>query len=466
MNKFWLFAFVCAPAFAQFNGAHPPQHGGITFPAGALTAEVVLPKPGSAYQVFFSASNGEELPASAGTGVSLAVTHGAGPAGKVALSIDESGEAWQGKSASAAPLTGAHLLWSFHGMAQDIEIPFAAVCHVEMQNAPQTVKAGEPVQLGFMVRDFLGRTIKTLQIEHEKPMHLMIVSRDMADFWHIHPSPTPTGLFRVAHTFPTGGNYRLFVDYTLVNGPNRVDPFDLKVEGTARPPVPLTITKNEAVMSGIRMVLTPTKPLRAGEDIGFSMALTDAASGAPVTDLKPYLGAWAHIAIISEDTKDFLHVHPIEETGQLSATAAKPGQPTPSTIRTATGFRHPGLFKMWVQVQRNGVVTAHPFVFRVAPAGDAVTQGPHPPAGAILVNVSSSGFEPGTIPVKSGQPVQLAFYRPDAANCAREVVFPSLGIRKELPVGQTVVVSVTPGKSGSLGFECGMKMLKGSLVVK
>ena len=106
------------------------------------------------------------------------------------------------------------------------------------------------------------------------------------------------------------------------------------------------------------------------------------------------------------------------------------------------------------------------FVIRVAPAGANVTQGPHAPPGSVLVNVSMIGFDPALIPAKAGQPLKLAFFRPNAANCAREVVFPGLGIRKELPPGQTVVVDITPPKSGPLVFECGMKMLKGQLIVR
>jgi len=105
-------------------------------------------------------------------------------------------------------------------------------------------------------------------------------------------------------------------------------------------------------------------------------------------------------------------------------------------------------------------------VIQVAPAGANVTQGPHAPPGSVLVNVSMIGFDPALIAAKAGQPLKLAFFRPNAANCAREVVFPGLGIRKELPPGQTVVVDITPPKSGPLGFECGMKMLKGQLIVR
>lgn len=91
---------------------------------------------------------------------------------------------------------------------------------------------------------------------------------------------------------------------------------------------------------------------------------------------------------------------------------------------------------------------------------------PHAPPGSVLVNISMVGFDPAVIEARAGQPIKLAFFRPNAANCAREVVFPDLGIRKELPPGETTVVDVTPPKSGPLAFACGMNMLKGKLIVR
>jgi hypothetical protein len=212
------------------------------------------------------------------------------------------------------------------------------------------------------------------------------------------------------------------------------------------------------------MTMTASKPLRAGDDIGFTMSVADAATGAPVHNLQPYLGAWAHIAVISEDTEDFLHVHPTEEPGH-TAVEYHSG-PTPDIIRTSTGFRRPGLYKMWVQIQRQNKVVSVPFIYRVSAGTGNLSQGPKAPSGVLLVNVGSGGFEPARIPAKAGQPLKLAFFRPDAQNCAREVVFPDLGIRKELPPGQTVIVEVTPKNAGSLGFSCGMKMLHGELLVQ
>ncbi len=103
---------------------------------------------------------------------------------------------------------------------------------------------------------------------------------------------------------------------------------------------------------------------------------------------------------------------------------------------------------------------------RPAPVDANVMPVPHAPPGSVLVNITMVGFDPAEIEAKAGQPMKLAFFRPNAANCAREVVFPDLGVRKELPPGQTVVVDITPLKTGPLVFECGMKMLKGKLIVR
>jgi plastocyanin domain-containing protein len=80
--------------------------------------------------------------------------------------------------------------------------------------------------------------------------------------------------------------------------------------------------------------------------------------------------------------------------------------------------------------------------------------------------VSSAGYEPARIPAKAGWPLKLAFFRVDAQNCGRLVKFPDLGIERELPPGKTVVIEVTPRKSGPLAFSCGMNMMKGELLVE
>lgn len=83
----------------------------------------------------------------------------------------------------------------------------------------------------------------------------------------------------------------------------------------------------------------------------------------------------------------------------------------------------------------------------------------------VRVEVSSSGYSPKSIAVKKGVSVKLAFIRKDSNNCGDELVFPSLNIKKTLPVGENVEVEVKPEQTGEIKFACGMDMLRGKIIV-
>lgn len=68
--------------------------------------------------------------------------------------------------------------------------------------------------------------------------------------------------------------------------------------------------------------------------------------------------------------------------------------------------------------------------------------------------------------VKAGQPVALTFYLKSDAGCGNTVTVPAAKWKKTLKVGQKATVVYTPTKSGPLAFQCGMGMMKGSLLVK
>ena len=83
----------------------------------------------------------------------------------------------------------------------------------------------------------------------------------------------------------------------------------------------------------------------------------------------------------------------------------------------------------------------------------------------VKIRVDKDGFSPSSIEVEAGHKVNLVFNRADKNNCGNVVVFPKLKIRKNLPVGKDVIVSITPTKAGNISFTCGMGMMKGSMVV-
>jgi plastocyanin domain-containing protein len=85
--------------------------------------------------------------------------------------------------------------------------------------------------------------------------------------------------------------------------------------------------------------------------------------------------------------------------------------------------------------------------------------------GAIAITADEKGFSPSSVTVKKGAQATLVFTRTSDDTCATEVVFPQLDIKKELPKGQPVTVSVPTDKEQTLTFQCGMGMYKSSVVV-
>jgi plastocyanin domain-containing protein len=83
----------------------------------------------------------------------------------------------------------------------------------------------------------------------------------------------------------------------------------------------------------------------------------------------------------------------------------------------------------------------------------------------VKIKVDKNGFSPSSIEVEAGHKLNLVFNRADKNNCGGTVVLPKYKIRKALPVGKDVIVSITPREAGNISFTCGMGMYKGSLVV-
>lgn len=83
----------------------------------------------------------------------------------------------------------------------------------------------------------------------------------------------------------------------------------------------------------------------------------------------------------------------------------------------------------------------------------------------VKIRVDKNGFSPSSIEVEAGHKLNLVFTRVGSDICGSTVVLPKYKIRKALPVGKDVIVSITPREAGNISFTCGMGMYKGSLIV-
>ena len=104
---------------------------------------------------------------------------------------------------------------------------------------------------------------------------------------------------------------------------------------------------------------------------------------------------------------------------------------------------------------------------RTAPEPAASTSAVAAPAsgGTTAITVDSDGFKPSAVKLKKGAPATLVFTRTTDETCATEVVFPQLDIKKELPKGTPVSITIPTDKEQTLTFQCGMGMYKSSVVV-
>jgi Cu+-exporting ATPase len=198
-------------------------------------------------------------------------------------------------------------------------------------------------------------------------MHLIIVSRDLQSFQHIHPAPGPDGVYRVTTTFGRPGTFLLYDEFDY-RGHAVLDRRHLVVGWPSSTAAHLAVDLAPKTARGITVSLNPPAQIRAGQPIHFTYTVT--RTGQPVTDLKSYLAAAAHVAIVSRDGRDFAHTHGeplgIGQAGNgLGGMDTVPASFGPDVTVQHT-FPRPGLFKIWAQFQtQEGHIITAAFVVRV-----------------------------------------------------------------------------------------------------
>jgi hypothetical protein len=216
------------------------------------------------------------------------------------------------------------------------------------------LQSNQPVSLLIQIFNTKGKPIESFDISHEKKMHLIVVSKDLSYFDHLHPEYTNQGKFEIGTSFPKDGEYKLIADFIPAGGQQKTETHWVRAgtdEGTQLPVIPdNNLTQ---IVEGKEVTLRFDK-LQAGTEVQMTFTLKDAKTQTPITTLEPYLGAAGHVVMLSENAEQYIHNHPIDEKA------------TGPEASFSTSFPKGGVYKIWGQFQHEGKVFVVPFVVKVS----------------------------------------------------------------------------------------------------
>jgi hypothetical protein len=211
--------------------------------------------------------------------------------------------------------------------------------------------------------------VRTFSIVHERPMHLFVVGEGLEFFAHEHPVQQADGVFMLDLVLPRAGLYMAIAEFLPEGGtPQTFQQAFTTGSAFGRPAHP-AIDLGPKIVDGVRVSVDVSK-VKAGDTKPLTFRIEDASSGAPVTDLEPYLGAAAHLLVVSADLTEAIHGHPVEASpvGQGASVVGQGASVVAqgAALSFAPLVPRPGIYKVWIQVQRGGKVSTAAFVIAVS----------------------------------------------------------------------------------------------------
>ncbi|MGH9753264.1 MAG: copper-binding protein [Blastocatellia bacterium] len=293
---------------------------------------------------------------------------------------------YRANKAGKCPRCGMDLISTEPGIEEEFDL--------EMKAFPKVPLPGQPVKLQFAVfNPRTGAKVKEFGLMHDKLFHLFLVSQDLSDFQHIHPRQLPDGGFEIETTLKQPGLYKVYTDFYPLEGAPQVLQTNLStagwngeiVSGQARLTPDVTLTKlanglevtaanadklgvelsalEAKTVGEMKVQLSPERtPIISGQDVSLKYQLTDAQTGQPVRDLIPYLGAWGHMLILSEDQTEVAHSHPEQQVDFEQKITEQRGGPE---LTFDARFPAPGNYRVWTQFLRGRRLYTVAFDLRV-----------------------------------------------------------------------------------------------------
>jgi hypothetical protein len=207
---------------------------------------------------------------------------------------------------------------------------------------------GKPCDFRLDIKQFDGSPLTAAEValSHTKKIHLLAVDESLSDYHHLHPEPDSLydGVWHFSLTPENAGKYVVFLDFIPIRSPRRVLlASSFQVDGKSILDEP---SNENLVFSSEKRRFELSKVSEGFEDgdVGLVLRATDEEGRA--LNLRPVMGAFAHMVAFDPALKGFAHLHPEENLLPVKESDSHQGALTFS-------FSPPsdGLYRLWAQVR-------------------------------------------------------------------------------------------------------------------
>ncbi len=202
--------------------------------------------------------------------------------------------------------------------------------------------SGRPTAFRFAVTGPDRSPVTDFAVHQTKKLHFYAIRTDLTGFQHLHPAMAGDGTWTADLAALAPGTWRMYADFVPNVGAH---PRELVLSRTVTvpgeaAPVPLPAPSDSATGDGYTVTLT-ARPMAGAH----RLTATVERDGRPVTDLQPYLDAYAHLSAFHEGDLALAHLHP------ANAVDGDHGGPT---LTFQALFAEPGNWRVFLQFQTAG----------------------------------------------------------------------------------------------------------------
>lgn len=221
--------------------------------------------------------------------------------------------------------------------------------------AENEVPGGKPGSIAFTVSQPDGDPLTEYELDQTVKLHFYVVRSDLSEFQHIHPTLSDDGTWSAKHTALSPGKWRAYSAFIPGVGPQKGSDLVLSktfsVAGTYDA-VPLPEAAKTATADDYTVSVSGEP--QSGEATTLTIEIEH--DGKPVTNLEPYLAAYAHVTAVHEGDMAFAHLHPM---GEANASGGGP------KLTFHANFSSAGNWRLFIQFQTDGELHMVPITVAV-----------------------------------------------------------------------------------------------------